>query len=146
MNSRLHISLPPGWIPAPDTGSDDPPTFVRETSAKPGRLQIHTQAFYRRGSKPNVTPQHLLALATHAAESTSVNIAVSSNGTCQMGSYASVTGAATGFPRVQLWALSNGQDILVISHSCASQADAAEVLEAQALISTTSVHPEPRPW
>ncbi len=146
MNSRLHFALTPGWVPAPDAGPDDPPAFLRETSATPGLLQVHTRAFYRRGPKPNVTPQHLVALATHAAESTGVNIASSATGTCQMGSYASVVGAAPGFPRVQLWALSNGQDIVVLSHSCPSEPDTAEVLEAQSLVSTISVRPEPKPW
>jgi len=146
MTQRLTVTLAPGWIASPDTAADDPPAFLRQASRAPGVLQIHTEAYYRRGPVPNPTPQQLIALAAHAAEAEGVIITARSTGPCRLGTYGTVIGSSPGFPHVQIWALSNGRDFFVLSHACRSAPEAEELADAQTIVGMLAMPALKKPW
>ena len=143
---KLKVSLPQGWQPSPQSQAIGRPAFVRVTSQSPGLLQIHSQIFYRRGPVPNPTAQDLVELATHAAQAEGVAISETASGPCQLGLFGTAIGPCPGHARAQVWAVSNGQDIFVLSHSSVQPPESAEVADSQSVIDTLSVTASERPW
>src|SRR5688572_30273383 len=62
MADRLRVKLLPGWADYSDENPDGPPTFLRDTSASPGPLQVSC-AWYESGAVPNPNDDDLIALA-----------------------------------------------------------------------------------
>ena len=127
MAPKLRIRLRTGWRPA-----DNPavPTYKREASSDSGALQFSVAQF-RHGTVPNATEQTLVAMC----ENLTMKVrgrrdVVTGSGPCELGMYGTM--AVRGdFPvRFQAWVLSNGQDFILVTHTCGSEPDPEEIRQA----------------
>ena len=114
MSSGLKLTFPEGWAVSQANG-DARPAFERTASESPGLFQIHSQAYYRRGPIPNPTAQDLIDLASASALAEGVIVSEVSSGPCELGTFGTVVGTCPGYTRAQIWAVSNGRDIVVLS-------------------------------
>lgn len=127
MPAKLRIRLRAGWHPA-----DNPaiPTYTRAASIDSGALQFSVAQF-RNSTAPNATEQTLVAMC----EKLTTNVrgrrdVTTSSGACDFGIYGTVTAHGESPVRFQAWMLSNGQEFILITHTCRSAPDPEEIREA----------------
>lgn len=127
MTSKLKIRLRPGWEPAENPAI---PTYKRTASADSGALQFSVAQF-RHGAVPNATEQTLVAMCEKLTNGVrGRRDASSASGTCDLGMYGTVAVHGDSPVRFQAWLLSNGQDFVLVTHTCGSEPDPEELREA----------------
>ena len=127
MSAKLRIRLRAGWHPA-----DNPaiPTYTRSANTDSGALQFSVAQF-RNGAVPNASEETLVAMC----EKLTTNVrgrrdVVTASGKCDLGMYGTVAVHGDSPIRFQAWVLSNGQDFVLVTHTCASEPDEEELREA----------------
>jgi hypothetical protein len=124
---KLRIRLRPGWHPAENPAI---PTCKRTASADSGILQFSVAQF-RPGTGPNATEQTLIAICEKLTSGVRGPRDVSStSGTCDFGIYGTVAIHGDSPTRFQAWVVSNGQEFILVTHTCGSAPDPEEVREA----------------
>ena len=130
MQTRLAVSLPPGWTDISHDNVDGPPTYVRQGDAS-GSLQISIQAQHAGGVDPDPTAEQLIALAEGVVlREESAEVRGRAAGQCVFGHYGTVLARVDAFSWVQIWVLSNGRDFMMATHICADEPSEVEVNEA----------------
>jgi hypothetical protein len=127
MTPKLRIRLRPGWQPAENPTI---PTYKRSASPDSGALQFSIAQF-RHGTVPNATEQTLVSMCEKLTSGVPGRRDVTSaSGTCDFGTYATVAVHGDSPVRLQAWIMSNGQEFILITHTCGSEPDPEEVREA----------------
>jgi hypothetical protein len=126
---RLNIKLKPGWTPVKNVNAY---MCFRETSANPGELQFSSAV--HKPDKPIVkipTEKGLIDMCRGMARDVRGGREISSlAGKCDFGSFGTVAVFGESPARFQVWVLSNGQDFILVTHTCAKAPDPSEVKEA----------------
>jgi hypothetical protein len=133
MPKSLRINLPPTWSDHSAENPDGPPTYLRDSSDTPGPLQV-SWAWYKSGKVPNPTDQDLIDLARASQKTFGGELLSTSSGACAIGRYGTVVLRTADMPRIQVWRLSNGRDIVTVTHICPVELEADEVAEAQLIV------------
>jgi hypothetical protein len=133
MAKRLQITLPRGWVDYSHENPDGPPTYLRDLSSDPGPLQV-SWAEYKSGPVPNPSATDLEQMSReHGQESFGAAIE-SSSGTCDFGHMGTAIFRSAEHSRVQFWHISNGRDIIMVTHICPEEPDPDEVREVQDIV------------
>ena len=140
MPKELRVNLLPGWTDHSDENPDGPLTYVRDASESPGALQISC-AWYVSGEVPDPDDDDLINLAKGIADTfDAAELVETKSGTCRIGRYGSAVFRCSGFPHVQAWHLSNGRDLIMVTHICAgADPDPAELHEAQEIVEALDI-------
>lgn len=134
MDKRLRVRLLANW--AQDVNSDGPATFYRTDSDDSGALQVSLYAEYTGGKHPNPSLDDLIELAQgHGRRHDVGQVICTDSGACDLGSYGTVVFRSAEYPRIQFWYLSNGRDFVLATYVCTIEPAAAEVSEAQQIVS-----------
>jgi hypothetical protein len=135
MSKQLRVKLLPNWTT--EKNPDGPATFVRTDSQDSGALQASLMTEYTGGKAPLPTVEGLIDLAQGHGERHAVGELVeTAGGACALGRFGTAVFRSEEFPRMQLWYLSNGHDIVLASYICCTEPEPAEVEEAQQIVGT----------
>jgi hypothetical protein len=136
MGKRLRLTLFYGWV---DRSAENPPggglaMYVRERSAHPGELRIST-AEYQGAKELNLTKDKLIAMAlAFKSKDPTSELIESKGGQCRFGHWGTAAFRADQCARAQFWYVSNGRDVIFVTHICKEEANADEVSEAQTIV------------
>jgi hypothetical protein len=143
---RLKVKMPASWIYRPNQDKSPPYLFYRHQSSTPGPLQI---SWVETSSTPGINPsrQELQQMVSDFGQKNGYGALVESScDSCVFGSMATATFRSPKHPRIQIWFLSNGQDMITATHICEQQPDPIEVSEAQEIVRMLTLGPEkPKP-
>ena len=132
---RLKIKLYSGWNVVEN---EKVATYVRISSHESGTLQF-SFAQHRAGPLQNVTDDLLLALCRKmAAKLPGGNVISERSGACNFGRFGTVVARGDSPKYFQVWVISNQREFILITHTCASEPDPAEILEANEIALLTS--------
>lgn len=139
MENRLSVQLPPDWSDHSHENPDGPPTYLRDISADPGPLQVSC-AWYKSGEVPNPSDDDLISLAKGVQNSfESPELIESAAGPCMIGRFGTAVFRCGDFGQVQAWYLSNGRDIITVTHIAGENVDPVEVKEAQKIVEQLAI-------
>jgi hypothetical protein len=139
MENRLQVRLLPGWSDHSEENPDGPPTYLRDVSFSPGPLQV-SWAWYESGATPDPTDDDLIALSKGIQKSfESPELIETGSGACSVGRYGSAVFRCEEAGRVQAWHLSNGRDLLTVTHIAGNDVDPVEVKEAQQIVEMLAI-------
>jgi hypothetical protein len=125
MAERLKIRPHPGWRAV--ANPNGPATYV---STSGSALQF-SFANYLRGKLPNITEESLIGLCEKLTLQIRGRRVVSSrSGTCDFGLYGTVAVRGEEPVHTQAWVLSNRQEFILITYTCATEPESREVFEA----------------
>ncbi len=132
---RLRVSLLPGWADLSAQHPESPPVFSRKHTGSENPLQV-SWALYRGGVVPNPSDEDLVALARGFAKLLKgARLVGTSAGPCRFGRYGTAVFESCELVRAQCWYLSNGRDLITVTHLCGIEPEPAEVAEAQEIVS-----------
>ena len=141
MGNRLQVHLLPDWSDHSHENPDGPPTYLRDASDAPGPLQV-SWAWYQSGEVPNPSHEDLISLAKGVQRSfDSPELVETGSGACALGRYGTAVFRCKDFGRVQAWYLSNGRDIITVTHIAGADVDPIEVREAQQIVRAVGHQP-----
>ena len=143
MAKRLQIQLYHGWSDHSHENQGALATYVRDASAAPGALQVSIAEF-RGPTPPKLTKEKLVALAVHMGAQPGFEQVSTACGGCQFGHWGSAVFRSERHPRAQYWHLSDGSDVIFVTHICEVEPDSLEIAEAQEIVE--SMHLAERPW
>ena len=141
MPPKLHVNLPPGWTDVSSKVPDAGAMFVKGGIDATSALQIS----YGLNSAPAQTPlteEDLIHMA--AASNFGVNFGAvvhKHGGPSLFGHMGTAIYEGGNYPRVQVWFLSNGKDIVMASLVSAEKPDDLLVTEAQEIVQTLALVP-----
>jgi len=139
MENRLCVQLLPDWSDHSHENPDGPPTYLRDTSADPGPLQV-SWAWYESGEVPNPSDDDLISLAIGVQKSfESPQLNETRAGSCTIGRFGTAVFRCKDYGRVQAWYLSNGRDIITVTHIAGEDVDPIEVKEAQQIVEQLAI-------
>ena len=144
MWKRLKIVLPEGWSDHSHENPEGPPTFIRDRSQVPGAVQV-SSAQYKGGAVPNPIPDDLIALSRGIGErQEAARLLETHSGECTFGIWGTAVFRTSECQRFQIWHLSNGRDLIFITHICCDEPDPDELAEAQDIVNRLNL--ADRPW
>jgi hypothetical protein len=134
MTSKLSVvlRLPRGWVERPRADRGAPSFYQRAIGADPGELLV-SLAEYKRGKIPNLDAAGLVNIARSVGGSFGAVVAESS-GECLLGQFGCVILQSARIVRAQVWCLTDGHVVVLVTHVCARTPDPAEVDEVQGIV------------
>lgn len=134
MIPRLKIKLHNGWSPVDN--SNGPATYVKGSSC----LQF-SQAQYK-GDKLSLDTQKQVSICEGLTRKMrGRRDMLSGSGNCELGVFGTVVAKGDEPAYMQVWVLSNGNDLVLVTHICEQEPGAAEVEEARAIALMTTLGP-----
>jgi hypothetical protein len=108
--------------------------YLRDVSAVPGPLQVST-AEYQGSKSLDLGKEKLVELSRNmGGRSRLTEVVETDSGPCPFGNFGTVVFKSAQRARVQFWHLSNGRDVIFVSHICEKEPDPQEVLEASQIV------------
>jgi hypothetical protein len=128
MGPKLKLKLRPGWRPVQIPNA--PVTCVRGHDSDPNVLQVSVGR-RKEETATNLSAEGLLRIGENSTAKVSGRIETSrASGTCEFGSFGTITVKGTVPAYMQVWVVANERDIILITHICKSQPHEREVKEA----------------
>lgn len=143
---QLKISLLEGWSDYSHENPDGPLTFLRDYSEVPGPLQV-SYAIYEGGDDPKFDKNALIELCREFGRNADFGeLKKTACMTCVFGIMGTAVFRSQEFPRSQVWQLSNGQDLITVTHLCPETPEAKEVQEVQEIVKNISLASKKARW
>jgi len=141
---RLKMRLPKRWVDYSNENPDGPPTYVRASSECPGPLQVSMME-YKSGVVPNPSEDDLRRMSIELGGQRFGELIESWSGECEWGRMGTAVFRSGEWPRTQMWHLSNGKDLVLVTHIFPCEPDLEEVREAQEIVRWITLGPN-KPW
>jgi len=139
---RLKIKIPEAWAYQPKQDKLPPYLFYRRQSSASGPLQI-SWVETSGGSPLSSNQQELQQMVSDFGQQNGYgDLVESSCGSCVFGSVATAVFRSPKHPRIQIWFLCNGREMITATHVCEQQPDSIEVSEAQEIVSKLTLGPD----
>jgi hypothetical protein len=139
MRKRLKVTLAEGWVDETDSRDNGVLTYVCERSKTSGTLQM-SLSIYEGGKGSPPSTEDLLEKAVYFVTLQDLGrLDECSSGSCAGGKFASVVFWSQRAPRSQTWFISNGWDLITVTHTCRAEPDRTEVLEAARIAETVEI-------
>jgi len=143
MARRLKVKLFQGWA---DHSALHPglAAYVRVLSAEPGALQVSRTEYT--GSKPlDFSPDKLMHMSRKMGEGDDKwgEVVETRSGECLLGNWGTAVFRSPKIARSQIWHLSNGRDIVLVTHVCQKEPDAQEVKEVAQIVMSMRIVDDP---
>ena len=143
MAKRPRVRLLPGWSDCSRENPIGPPTFLRVASDEPGPLQV-SMAEHADGEVPDPSSEELESMARDSGGEMGLgDVVETASGDCAIGTYGTAVFHADGAPRVQLWYLTDGRELVMVTHICPGDPDPDEIAEADQIVRRITLA---KPW
>lgn len=127
MNPQLKVKLFRGWTQI--ANPNGPATYVRGNN--PDSCLQFSFATYLQGALPNTTEELLIRICEKmAGKIGNGTVVLKSSGKCAFGLYGSVIAKAKSPAHFQIWVVSDQQQFILITHTCANEPIPDEMSEA----------------
>jgi hypothetical protein len=141
MQPRLLVKLPEGWQDVSEQMPDGGATFVRGGRDATAALQVSF------GLNPEGTGDLSEEELTHMAATIELGesfgtVVERSSGPSLFGKMGSAVYRGGKYPRVQVWFLSNGRDVIMASHIATEEPEDDELHETRRIVENLALVPE----